>query len=92
MARVAAKDIRTTTARNLQMVRRETGGLEWSAPLRRIKEELKAREPAVPDVETWRLPYLGKLLEDRDVLVYHGEEGSKQVEKVQGLIDSLCSS
>ena len=92
LARLVAKDIRTTTARNLRMLEQETGGLTWTAPGGKIKEELSTRELAVPRIDAWRIPYLGRLLEERDVLVYQGEELSEEVDQVQELIDSLCSN
>ena len=92
LARLVAKDIRTTTARNMRMIEKETGGLTWAAPGGKIREELATREPAVPRVDAWRIPYLGRLLEERDVLVYQGEELCEEVEQVQELIDSLCSN
>ena len=45
----------------------------------------------VPNVDRWRLPYLNKLLEERDTLVYSGEgEESEQLVRVKELLDSLC--
>ena len=64
MARIAAKDIRTVTAKNLKMIEKK-GGLTWSSNVRKIREELSSREAGVPDADAWRLPYLGKLLEER---------------------------
>ena len=92
LARIVAKDIRTTTGRNLRVLERETGGLTWLTPSRKIKEELQKRQPGVPAEDGWRVPYLGKLWEERDNLVYQGDEDSKEVERVQELIDSLCSN
>ena len=92
LARMVAMDIRTTTARNLRLLEEETGGLTWASPSKKIKEELGTRVPAVPSEDAWRVPYLGKLLEERDRLVYQGEEDSNEVEKVQELIDSLVSN
>ena len=92
LARVVAKDIRSTTGKNLRMLERETGGLTWAAPVRMIRSELGSREPTVPVQEEWRVRYLGKLLEYRDMLVYEGEKDSVKLESVQELIDSLCGS
>ena len=92
LARVVAKDIRSTTAKNLRMLEKETGGLTWTAPARRIRNELGSRQQEVPAQDTWRVSYLGQLLEERNRLVYKGEEGSQEVEGVQELTDSLCSS
>ena len=92
LARMVAKDIRTTTARNLSLLEKTTGGQTWSAPAGKIREELAKREPDVTRVDAWRIPYLGRLLEERDTLSYMGEEHHEQVERVQELIDSLCSN
>ena len=69
LARVVAKDIRSTTARNLRMLEKQTGGLTWTAPARRIRKELGSRQQAVPLQDSWRVSYLGQLLEERDRLV-----------------------
>ena len=74
------------------MLEKETGGLTWAAPELKIKEELVKREAVCEEVDSWRIPYLGKLLEERDALVYQGEEDSNQVKWLQELIDSLCGS
>ena len=92
LARLVAKDIRTTTARNMRMLEQEAGGLKWTAPGGRIREELVTREPTVPRVDAWRNPYLGRLLEERDVLGYQGDASCEEVERIQELIDSLCSN
>ena len=86
MARIVAKDIRTTTARNLRLLEVESGGLTWAAPGCRIRESCMAKEPVVQEVDSWRVTYLGKLLEQRDQLVYQGETA----ENFQELIESLC--
>ena len=91
LARLVAKDIRTTTARNLLVLRRETGGLGWTSAARELRKELRKREVPVPDMDFWRLPYLGKLLEQRDILVYSGEgEDCDELARVKSLIDSVC--
>ena len=92
LARIVFKDIRTTTARNLRFLEQETGGVTWPELPRKIKGRLQERQPVVPREDQWRVQYLGKLLEERDILRYEGLEGSKEVELVQGLIDSLCTN
>ena len=88
LARVVAKDIRSTTAKNLRILEKETGGLtSWTAPARRIRKELGSRQQSVPAQDSW-----SQLLEERDRLVYEGEEDTQKVKGVQELIDSLCSS
>ena len=51
LSRVVAKDIRSTTARNLQLLERETAGLTWAAPPTKVREALASREPPVPEVD-----------------------------------------
>ena len=92
LARIVAKDIRATTARNLSLLETTTGGPTWSAPTGKIREELVKREPDVPRVDARRIPYLGRLLEERDTLAYTDGEHQEQIERVQELIDSLCSN
>ena len=87
LARMVAGDIRTTTTRNLKMHEIESG--TWAAPVGKVREGLAAGEPAVPNEDTWRISYLGKLLEERDKLVYSCDDEEK-VDNVQELNDSLC--
>ena len=47
----------------------------------------------MPDEDSWRIPYLGKLLEQRDTLAYQGAAvPDEELDRVQELIDSLCSN
>ena len=89
LARMVAGDIRTTTARNLKMLEIDSGGQTWAAPIGKVREGLAAGEPAVPNEDRWRISYLGKLLEEREILVYSCEDQGK-VDNVQELIESLC--
>ena len=90
LAKVVTKDIRSTTARNLKLVETETAGLTWMDPPSKVREALAKGEPTVPETDGWRVPYLGKLLEQRDSLEYQGNEDSEDFRNKQDLIDSLC--
>ena len=90
LARVVARDIRSNTARNLRLLETESAGLTWAAPVRKVREALASRESAVPELDSWRIEYLGRLLEQRDMLVYGGEEESEEVRRLQELIDAVC--
>ena len=57
MARLVAKDLRTTTARNIRVLEREAG-LPWLSPAGDIRRELLKKAEVVPNVDRWRLPYL----------------------------------
>ena len=92
LARIFAKDIRTTTGRNLRLLEVETSGQTWASSTLMIREKLKERDPVVPTEDRWRVPYLGKLIEERDMLFYQGLKDTEEVELVQRLIDSLCTN
>ena len=92
LARIASKDIRSTTAKNLRLLEDETGGMTWSANKHKVQERLLQGEPGVPEVDGWRIRYLGSLLEQRDILKYQGLEESDPAQLLQSLIDSLCST
>ena len=66
--------------------------MTWPASSSKIRERLLERQSVVPREDQWRVQYLGKLLEERDIMKYGGLEDSKEVELVQGLIDSLCTN
>ena len=91
MARLVAKDVRTTTAKNIRVLERETGGLGWRSSAQDVRKELSKRATPVSDMDSWRIPYLSKLLEQRDKLMYSGEgEDSEQLARLKELIESLC--
>ena len=93
MARLVGKDIRTVTAKNLRVLERETGGSSWRSTAGEIRKLLFKKAEVVPDTDQWRLPYLSKLLEQRDALVYNGEgDDSQELVRVKELLDSLCRS
>ena len=90
LARIVAADIRSTTAKNLKVLELETGCSDLCTPAWKMKEMMMKRQPAIPVSDVWRIPYLGKLLEERDRLVYQGQEESTDVARLQEMIDSLC--
>ena len=68
----------------------EGDGAGLLVPTWRIREKLMSRKPVIPAVDSWRVRYLGKLLEERDKLVYEGQEQGSCVAELQELINSLC--
>ena len=59
----------------------------WDASQEKLKEAIRIKETvAVEEGDMWRIPYLSKLLGQRQELVYLGEE----VEEVSNQINSLC--
>ena len=93
MARLVAKDVRTTTSKNFMLMERETGGLGLGSPAHAVRKELLKRDPAAPDMDLWRIPYLSKLLEQRDLLVYNGEdEECEELARTKELIEAISSN
>ena len=88
LANLAGRDIRTTTGRNLNLLRELSGLDPWVYGGARIKEELvKVEEVEVADADQWRLSYLRKLLEQRQILHYEGDKAGE--ESMSELINSL---
>ena len=92
MARIAAKDIRSVTGRNLRLIEVASNGQTWVTSKSKIKEGLRTTAVHVPPTDQWRIGLLGKLLEQRDVLIYQGHEETPLCVELQETIDSLCTS
>ena len=88
MAYFTARDLRTVTGRNLRFVRDESGLDPWTESPARVKKVLAEIRDDVPTGDEWRLPYLGKLLEQKQRAHYGGF--TAETERLSGLIDSLC--
>ena len=89
MAGLAGRDIRSITGKNLKMLEEISGLDTWVYGSGRIKQELvKTEIVAVPPQDQWRVGYLARLLEERQLLHYGGNQEGE--ERVSGLIDSLC--
>ena len=89
MANIAARDMRTTTARNLRFLEESSGLNPWEYCSARIKTELVKKEIVeVQQEDQWRVSYLASLLEKRQVAEYMGLE--EEVKYLTELIDSLC--
>ena len=86
LAHIVARDVRTTTGSNLHHVKEMTGLDPWCCLGSQVKRVLGEKLADLPEQDKWRLPYLGKLLEQRGDLYYQLEDTSELTE----LIDSLC--
>ena len=86
LVNIVAREIRTTTGRNLDLVRRLTGLYPWNCTPFQAKKALSSLDAEVPSVDKWRIPYLAKLLDQR------GEDHfqMKNTSDLTDLIDSLC--
>ena len=88
MCGVVARDVQSTTGHNLNILGWETGLDPLTCSQDKLRAALSMRLPAVPDGDTWRMNYLGKLLEARGQAHYKGDD----VMELTDLIDSLCTS
>ena len=89
LARLLARDIRSTTGRNILLVSNQSGCDVWEDPPGSIKAKLKEAEIVYVEPQNrWRLRYLSSLLEQRQTWHYGGEQD--QVDRVQQLVNSLC--
>ena len=86
LANIVARDIRSTTGRNLHLIQEETNMDPWVSSGLEIGKKL-LREP-VPNEDIWRLPLLCKYLIKRREM----EVNLEKTEAITDLIDSLCSS
>ena len=88
VALLAARDIRSSVGANLALVRAETGLDPWVAGRGELQAALQAADRApVPQQDSWRVPYLGKLLAAR--LQAHYAAESEEEQRLKSLIDSL---
>ena len=85
MAGLAGRDIRSTTGTNLKMLEENSGLDPWVYGSGRIKQELeKAEIVAVPPQDQWRVGYLARLFEERQLLHYWAIR--KEKKGCQGLL------
>ena len=88
MAGVAKRDIRTVTGANLSLIRVETGLDPLHDFMSKLKAELAVKKASPPDLDRWRVEYLGKLLAERGEAFYRADDPA--VLRLSSLIDSLC--
>lgn len=88
VARLVARDIRTSLGSNLALIRRETGLDPWTVGRGHLCQVLKEKAKVkVPEGEGWRVTLLQKLLCERQRAHYSGDEPEEK--RLQGLVDSL---
>ena len=86
VASMVGRSARSTTGKNMLGIERETGMDPWTAKAWSVRKEVPRAE--VPPGEGWRVQYLSKLLLARREMMVMCQD----VEQVNVLIDSLCSS
>ena len=89
LANLVARDIRSPTGSNIQLIAGLTESDPWTVGPTTIRSKLTDSEEApVEDMDMWRLKYLSLLFEQKQEWLYRGVEEEKR--KVQQIVDSLC--
>ena len=89
MVNLVAKDIRSTTGKNMRLLMECSGLDPREFGTLRLKDELGKNEMVeVPDRDSWRILYLRSLLEQRQYA--HYQATGDEVDRLSALIDSLC--
>ena len=79
----------TTTGSNIKMLEEAAGLCAWDSCQEKLRNAIRMKEmTVVEDSDQWRIPYLSKLLGQRQELGYMGEELEKT--RKDDLINSLC--
>ena len=86
LASIVGRDLRTTTGNNLKLVSDETKIDPWVVKTGKVRAILDEKKYEVPHRDKWRLPFLAKLLEERQHLPYQASDTTE----IQGLINALC--
>ena len=86
---LAARDIWSPVGSNLALLRQESGGLDpWTCSPGQLRAALVRSEAVpVPDRDRWRIPYLQRLLSEKQDYYYSGDVLNEK--HTAGLIDSL---
>ena len=88
LSRLLARDVQSTTGRNLRLVQEVTNLNPWICSYGKLKAALiQAEVIAVPNEDRWRLPYLGTLLSQRREAFTMALETEEK--RLTALIDSL---
>ena len=86
LASIADKDVGSTMGKNLRNIQQEFNMCPWKNTDNAFKKVYK--DYPVPEEDSWRLPFLRKLLEQRREMMTCEEDTST----ISSLVDSLCSS
>ena len=91
LSRYLARDIRSVTAKNIQLIQSLTNLDPKTTSTQRMKTALVESELVeVPVLDTWRLPYLSSLLAQRGIA--HSLALENDVIELGQLIDSLVTN
>ena len=91
LSRYLVKDIRSVTAKNIQLIKEMTNLDPRTTSNMKMKQALVAAEIVeVPEVDKWRLPYLCSLLAKRGIA--HSLAIETDVLELGQMIDSLVTN
>ena len=91
IALLAARDIGSNLGANLMLVRKQMKLDPWMAGMDQLRAALDAADKVeVPQQDSWRVPYLRKLLGQR--LQAHYAADKREEERLQDLIGSLVKN
>ena len=86
MARVAGSDGGSVTGKNLRNIQEEFNLCPWTSSVESFNRCYKGYK--VPSGDSWRIPLLAKLLDQRTEMIICEEDTST----ITDLIESLCMS
>ena len=94
LANLVSRDIRTSTGSNLRLLEEASGLDVWDTCQSKLREEIRKKELVkIDDHDKWRIPYLSKLLGQRQELVYQGmDQEEEEMTRIEELISSLCTN
>ena len=85
---IVSRDIRSQTGQNMDLVSDQCNRLDLiSSSIKEMKEKLHLKTDIPPEA-AWRVPYLAKLLTQRQENIYSGQP----TELLTIMIDSLCTN
>ena len=85
---IVSRDIRSTTGRNIKLVSDQCGRLDLILSSSKEMNDNTLVSTEIPPEDAWRIPYLAKLLTQRQESYYDGQSS----EFLTLMIDSLCSN
>ena len=83
-----ARDLQTTTAKNIKLVKESAAEDPWTVGPNKLKEALQKKEAVVtPPQDAWKIGYTRSLLRQLQEAKYNVQDD--RVKYIQGLVDSL---
>ena len=91
LVNLVSRDIKTTTGSNIRLVEEASGLSAWDTTKEKMREAIGKKELVdVDDQDRWRIPYLNKLLGQRQEMSYKGLDQELEKSRMDDLINSLC--